>query len=81
MYFRAQIRVIDKSRLNAYLLFRSNSCFDVIIGDEGSGDVKYHLGMSHERVNNVTNKVINLSLVANPSHLEGLYEYKCSVLL
>jgi len=53
-------------------VFRSNLC-DVITGDEGSGDVKYHLGMSHERVNNMTNKIINLSLVANPSHLEGWY--------
>ena len=26
--------------------------------DEGSGDVKYHLGMSHERLNRTTNKNI-----------------------
>ncbi|XP_043911554.1 2-oxoglutarate dehydrogenase-like, mitochondrial [Protopterus annectens] len=39
--------------------------------DEGSGDVKYHLGMYHERINRVTNKKITLSLVANPSHLEA----------
>ena len=42
-----------------------------LTGDEGSGDVKYHLGMAHERINHVTNKMVNLSLVANPSHLEG----------
>ena len=41
-------------------------------GDEGSGDVKYHLGMSHERLNRTTNKMIKLSLVANPSHLEAV---------
>ncbi|XP_078492481.1 2-oxoglutarate dehydrogenase complex component E1-like isoform X2 [Ciona intestinalis] len=41
-------------------------------GDEGSGDVKYHLGMSHQRINHVTNKLINLSLCANPSHLEAV---------
>jgi len=41
-------------------------------GDEGSGDVKYHLGMSHQRINHPTNKIINLSLVANPSHLEAV---------
>jgi len=41
-------------------------------GDEGSGDVKYHLGMSHQRINHPTNKTINLSLVANPSHLEAV---------
>ncbi|XP_073209400.1 2-oxoglutarate dehydrogenase-like, mitochondrial isoform X2 [Lepidochelys kempii] len=40
--------------------------------DEGSGDVKYHLGMYHERINRATNKNITLSLVANPSHLEAV---------
>ncbi|XP_055333582.1 LOW QUALITY PROTEIN: 2-oxoglutarate dehydrogenase complex component E1-like [Paramacrobiotus metropolitanus] len=38
--------------------------------DEGSGDVKYHLGLSHERINRVTNKPMRLALCANPSHLE-----------
>ncbi|GIX96950.1 2-oxoglutarate dehydrogenase-like, mitochondrial [Caerostris extrusa] len=40
--------------------------------DEGSGDVKYHLGMCHERLNRVTNKNIKLAVVANPSHLEAV---------
>jgi len=40
--------------------------------DEGSGDVKYHLGMSHERLNRTTGKIINLSVCANPSHLEAV---------
>ncbi|XP_035255943.1 2-oxoglutarate dehydrogenase-like, mitochondrial [Anguilla anguilla] len=40
--------------------------------DEGSGDVKYHLGMYHERINRVTDKNITLSLMANPSHLEAV---------
>ncbi|XP_030059146.1 2-oxoglutarate dehydrogenase-like, mitochondrial [Microcaecilia unicolor] len=40
--------------------------------DEGSGDVKYHLGMYHERINRVTNRKLTLSLVANPSHLEAV---------
>ncbi|KAK1166438.1 2-oxoglutarate dehydrogenase-like, mitochondrial [Acipenser oxyrinchus oxyrinchus] len=40
--------------------------------DEGSGDVKYHLGTYHERINRVTNKKITLSLMANPSHLEAV---------
>jgi len=39
--------------------------------DEGSGDVKYHLGTSVERVNRKTNRTIRLSVVANPSHLEA----------
>ncbi|KAL3877350.1 hypothetical protein ACJMK2_035073 [Sinanodonta woodiana] len=40
--------------------------------DEGSGDVKYHLGMSHERLNRITNKNIKIAVVANPSHLEAV---------
>uniref|UniRef100_A0A672I7H7 2-oxoglutarate dehydrogenase complex component E1 n=1 Tax=Salarias fasciatus TaxID=181472 RepID=A0A672I7H7_SALFA len=40
--------------------------------DEGSGDVKYHLGMYHKRMNRVTDRPITLSLVANPSHLEAV---------
>uniref|UniRef100_A0A8C4YGX2 2-oxoglutarate dehydrogenase-like, mitochondrial n=1 Tax=Gopherus evgoodei TaxID=1825980 RepID=A0A8C4YGX2_9SAUR len=40
--------------------------------EAGSGDVKYHLGMYHERINRATNKKITLSLVANPSHLEAV---------
>ncbi|KAM3924154.1 2-oxoglutarate dehydrogenase complex component E1 isoform 3-T3 [Leptodactylus fuscus] len=39
--------------------------------DEGSGDVKYHLGMYHRRINRVTDRNITMSLVANPSHLEA----------
>lgn len=40
--------------------------------DEGSGDVKYHLGMSHERLNRQSNRNMKLSVVANPSHLEAV---------
>uniref|UniRef100_UPI00398ED982 2-oxoglutarate dehydrogenase complex component E1 isoform X4 n=1 Tax=Pristiophorus japonicus TaxID=55135 RepID=UPI00398ED982 len=40
--------------------------------DEGTGDVKYHLGMYHRRINRVTNRNITLSLMANPSHLEAV---------
>lgn len=38
--------------------------------DEGSGDVKYHLGTYIERLNRVTNKNIRMAICANPSHLE-----------
>jgi 2-oxoglutarate dehydrogenase E1 component len=38
--------------------------------DEGSGDVKYHLGMNYQRPT-PSGKKVNLSLVANPSHLEA----------
>lgn len=44
----------------------------IFLLNQGSGDVKYHLGMSHERLNRATNKLIRLAVVANPSHLEGL---------
>ena len=37
---------------------------------EGSGDVKYHLGMNYQRPT-TSGKYVNLSLVANPSHLES----------
>jgi 2-oxoglutarate dehydrogenase E1 component len=37
----------------------------------GSGDVKYHLGMSYNRPTR-TGKMVHLSLVANPSHLEAV---------
>ncbi|XP_067828627.1 2-oxoglutarate dehydrogenase-like, mitochondrial [Heptranchias perlo] len=40
--------------------------------EEGSGDVKYHLGVYHERINRTTNKHITMSLMANPSHLEAV---------
>ena len=40
--------------------------------DEGSGDVKYHLGTYVKRLNRQTNKTIRLSICANPSHLEAV---------
>ena len=36
--------------------------------------MKYHLGMSHKRINRVNDKEISLAVVANPSHLEGKYK-------
>ena len=41
--------------------------------DEGSGDVKYHLGTYIERLNRATNKNIRLSVVANPRYV--LFRY------
>ena len=38
---------------------------------KGSGDVKYHLGMCRSRYNRVSERDVKLSVVANPSHLEG----------
>jgi len=39
--------------------------------DEGSGDVKYHLGTSHDRVT-IGGHHVHLSLMPNPSHLEAV---------
>lgn len=44
----------------------------LLLLSQGSGDVKYHLGMYHRRINRVTDRNITLSLVANPSHLEAV---------
>ena len=41
--------------------------------DEGSGDVKYHLGTYIERLNRATNKNIRLSVVANPRYMLSRY--------
>lgn len=38
----------------------------------GSGDVKYHLGMTTERINRATNNKMKMVIVANPSHLEAV---------
>ncbi|XP_052847447.1 2-oxoglutarate dehydrogenase complex component E1 [Drosophila gunungcola] len=38
--------------------------------DAGSGDVKYHLGVFQERLNRRTNRMMRITVVANPSHLE-----------
>jgi len=50
---------------------------DLTPEDEGSGDVKYHLGMYHRRINHLTNKEVELSVVANPSHLEAVNPVVC----
>jgi 2-oxoglutarate dehydrogenase E1 component len=39
--------------------------------DEGSGDVKYHLGVCIERLNRQSQRNIKIAVVANPSHLEA----------
>ncbi|UMM29537.1 hypothetical protein L5515_011846 [Caenorhabditis briggsae] len=40
--------------------------------DEGSGDVKYHLGVCIERLNRQSQKNVKIAVVANPSHLEAV---------
>lgn len=52
----------------------TESIFSEFVGsssfDEGSGDVKYHLGANYRRPT-PSGKFVHLSLVANPSHLEA----------
>lgn len=57
--------VVRKPNENIFHEFSGSATFD-----EGSGDVKYHLGMNYQRPTTGGNRV-NLSLVANPSHLEA----------
>ena len=40
------------------------------LSDQGSGDVKYHLGASSDR--SFGGKIIHVSMAANPSHLEAV---------
>uniref|UniRef100_A0A0N4U861 2-oxoglutarate dehydrogenase, mitochondrial n=1 Tax=Dracunculus medinensis TaxID=318479 RepID=A0A0N4U861_DRAME len=40
--------------------------------DEGSGDVKYHLGVCIERLNRQSQRNVRIAVVANPSHLEAV---------
>lgn len=49
--------------------------FKGIAGDDasmGSGDVKYHLGYSHDRISGEAKKSVHVTLLANPSHLEAV---------
>lgn len=40
--------------------------------DESTGDVKYHLGVSVNKVNRATGKQIQIAVCANASHLESV---------
>ncbi|VDD86985.1 unnamed protein product [Enterobius vermicularis] len=40
--------------------------------DEGSGDVKYHLGVCLDRTNHSSQRKLKVAVVANPSHLESV---------
>lgn len=42
------------------------------VDEQGSGDVKYHLGTYVERVNSQTKRPVIVSVTANPSHLEAV---------
>lgn len=57
--------VIRKPNESIFSEFSGSASFDF-----GSGDVKYHLGANYQRPT-PSGKKVNLSLVANPSHLEA----------
>lgn len=57
--------VIRKPNESIFKEFSGSASFDT-----GSGDVKYHLGANYQRPT-PSGKKVNLSLVANPSHLEA----------
>lgn len=57
--------VIRKPNESIFCEFAGSASFD-----EGSGDVKYHLGANYQRPT-PSGKKVNLSMVANPSHLEA----------
>lgn len=59
--------VVRKPNESIFAEFKGSTNPDTI---EGSGDVKYHLGMNYQRPT-TSGKYVNLSLVANPSHLEA----------
>lgn len=59
--------VVRKPNESIFAEFKGTSSTNQI---EGSGDVKYHLGMNYQRPT-TSGKYVNLSLVANPSHLEA----------
>ncbi|SMN20569.1 similar to Saccharomyces cerevisiae YIL125W KGD1 Component of the mitochondrial alpha-ketoglutarate dehydrogenase complex [Maudiozyma saulgeensis] len=59
--------VVRKPNESIFAEFKGSTNQDTI---EGSGDVKYHLGMNYQRPT-TSGKYVNLSLVANPSHLEA----------
>ncbi len=59
--------IMGKPYSELFSIFNGNLDFPESI--DSSGDVKYHLGASHDRVM-ANGKTMHLSLTANPSHLE-----------
>ena len=60
-------QIVRKSLRTILYEFTPNYVPDLVAGD---GDVKYHLG--YERVRNFPDGDVNVSLAANPSHLEAV---------
>ena len=63
--------VVRKPMEQIFSEFQGANSPDSATDFSGSGDVKYHLGMSYTRPT-ISGKSVHLSLVANPSHLEAV---------
>ena len=72
MPHRGRLNVLSSVMGKAYVAilneFQGGSATPAEVG--GSGDVKYHLGASSDRI--INGKKMHLSLVPNPSHLEAV---------
>jgi len=72
MPHRGRLNVLaNVVRKNMGQIFHEFSGMADAQGDQGSGDVKYHLGTSHDRVT-VDGNHVHLSMMPNPSHLEAV---------
>jgi len=72
MPHRGRLNVLaNVVRKNMAQIFNEFSGLAEAGADQGSGDVKYHLGTSHDRVT-VGGHHVHLSLMPNPSHLEAV---------
>ncbi len=78
MPHRGRMNVLTKTMGKPYAellsLFHGNLDFPESV--KSSGDVKYHLGASHDR-DMPNGKQLHLSLTANPSHLEAVNPVVC----
>ncbi|HKA13932.1 MAG TPA: 2-oxoglutarate dehydrogenase E1 component [Myxococcota bacterium] len=71
MPHRGRLNVLANVMLKPYrTIFAEFSGSTAAYDDYGSGDVKYHMGTSTDRV--VRDRKVHLSLTANPSHLEAV---------
>ncbi|MCW5909270.1 MAG: 2-oxoglutarate dehydrogenase E1 component [Chitinophagales bacterium] len=65
--------IMGKTYEEIFNEFEGNASFDLTMGD---GDVKYHLGFSHQYPVS-ENKSVYLKLMPNPSHLEAVNPIVC----
>lgn len=65
--------IMGKTYEEIFNEFEGNAAFDLTMGD---GDVKYHMGYSHQYPVN-TDKSVYLKLMPNPSHLEAVNPIVC----